>query len=279
MISKFRTKKSKHSLSNVFKTRQLNFTSNTNVALQQNHPFLFAQKHALNLYQKKAIYSFIPKNGCTTLRTSLAIANGFLENKNLEQHINWVHNNSYTFSANLSELACADYTFTVLRCPYERLTSLFLDKFVDKTPVAWNFYRQTNNKYDLDKLTFSVFLQALLEQPSLINGDIHWRKQVDFLVYQEYDDYFNFDNFDNIRNTLKNRMNLDLIDTREITNHGKEKYNNIDGNFSTTSVAELKLLKTKSTLPSTDSLFNNILKENTKKIYQLDFDLQERIFI
>ncbi len=189
-----------------------------------------------------------------------------------------MHNNSYTFSANLRELTCADYTFTILRCPYDRLASLFLDKFVDKTPVAWNFYRQTNNKYDLDKLTFSDFLKALLEQPSLLNGDIHWRKQVDFLVYQKYDDYFNFEDFDNIKNTLKTKIDLDLIDTREITNHGKEKSNAIDGNFSTTSVAELKLLKTKSSLPSTESLFNDDLLELTNKIYKSDFELRKRVY-
>lgn len=257
--------------------RLFNFADETNVNLQQNTRFQFAQKHALSLYSSKAIYSFIPKNGCTTLRASLATENGFLEDIN--HQINWLHNNSYTFSASLKELITSHYTFTVLRCPYSRLISMFLDKFVDKTPVAWTFYRNSNNKYDLDDITFRNFIDLLLSQPNLINADIHWKKQSDFLIYKNYDDYFDFDNFNHIQTTLGDKINLELIDTRKITGHGRESYTHLnDMDYSEIPVSKLIQLKKNKNLPSINSMINaEDLKLKINNIYKIDFELRKRV--
>ena len=258
--------------------KPFHYANTSNVDIQHNPQFQFAKRHALNLYQKKAIYSFIPKNGCTTLRTSLAVANGFLDEQHLSHTtINWVHNNTYTFSANVKELACAAYRFTVLRCPYDRAVSLFLDKFVDKTPVAWNFYRQTNNIYDLNDMTFTDFIHHLYHHPHLLNGDIHWRRQTDFLVYQDYNDYFEFSDFTTIEKTLKNKLSLKMIDTRGITKHGKDQHEFIsDKNHSTTSSYQLLGLKLRGQLPDNQSMLTADLKEIIQKIYQTDFDLRTK---
>ncbi len=257
--------------------KQFNFIKGSNLALAQNGNFQFAQRHALCLYPKNAIYSFIPKNGCTTLRTSLAVANGFIAKDSVSNNnINWVHNNTYAFSANLKELICAEYRFTVLRCPYARAISLFLDKFVDKTPVAWNFYRQTSNIYDLNTLTFTDFINHLYQHPHSINGDIHWRKQTDFLIYQDYDDYFDFDDFTMIEKTLENKLSLKIIDTRQITKHGKDQHEFIsEKNYATTSANELLNLKLKGKRPNNQNMLNDELKTKIRKIYQADFDLRK----
>ncbi len=257
--------------------RHFNFISNSNVALAQNPLFQFAQRHALSIYPSNTIYSFIPKNGCTTLRASLATANGFIND--IEKQINWIHNNSYTFSANLKELSCADYTFTILRCPYERLVSLFLDKFVDKTPVAWTFYRSSNNKFELDDISFSDFINYLNQHPALLNAEIHWRKQSDFLIYKNYDDYFDFSDFQQIQTTLKRKINLDLVDTRHITNHGREKYQIItDTNHSKTSVITLKKLKQQGYLPALENMYTKELKQKVQRLYQADFSIRDQVF-
>jgi hypothetical protein len=175
----------------------------------------------------------------------------------------------------LKELICAEYRFTVLRCPYDRAISLFLDKFVDKTPVAWNFYRQTNNIYDLNNLTFSDFIHHLYHHPQTINGDIHWRRQTDFLVYPDYNDYFEFSDFKTIEKTLENRLSLKMIDTRDITKHGKDQHAFIsDKNHSTTSAYQLLNLKLTGKIPDNQSMLTADLKEKIKKIYQRDFDLR-----
>jgi len=255
----------------------LKFSNTSNADIRHNPQFQFAQKHALCLYQKNAIYSFIPKNGCTTLRTSLAIANGFLDKNSISStNINWVHNNTYTFSADIKELTRAEYRFTILRCPYDRAVSLFLDKFVDKTPVAWNFYRQTSNIYDLNEITFSDFINHLYAHPHIINGDIHWRRQTDFLIYQDYDDYFEFDNFTLIEKTLEKKLSLRMIDARQITKHGKDQHKFIsEKDHSATSANELLNLKLQGKLPDNHSMLNHDLKAKIKKIYLTDFDLRE----
>ncbi len=258
--------------------RLFNFSSNSNADIRNNPPFQFAQKHALCLYAQNAIYSFIPKNGCTTLRASLAVANGFISGNDISNsNINWVHNNTYTFSASLEALICTKYRFTVLRCPYAKLVSLFLDKFVDKTPVAWNFYRQTSNIYDLNTITFTDFINHLHKYPHTINGDIHWRRQTDFLIYQDYDDYFDFSDFERITKTLENKLSLKIIDTRQITKHGKDQHEFIsEKNYSTTSANELLNLKLSGKLPNNHSMLNDDLKTKIKAIYRADFDLRER---
>ncbi|MCK5855748.1 MAG: sulfotransferase family 2 domain-containing protein [Cocleimonas sp.] len=263
-------------MSDANNNRLFNFCDN-NSNLHHNPQFQFAQKHTLCLYQKNAIYSFIPKNGCTTLRATLAVGNGLVSPDTLSNsNINWIHNNTYAFSANLKDLIRTEYRFTVLRNPYSRAVSLFLDKFVDKTPVAWNFYRQTSNAYDLNTLTFSDFINHLYKHPHIINGDIHWRKQADFLIYQDYDDYFNFDNFALIEKTLENKLSLKTIDTRKITKHGKDQHEFIsEKNYATTSANELLNIKLKGKLPNDQSMLNDELKTKIRKIYQADFTLCE----
>jgi hypothetical protein len=257
--------------------RHFNFINNSSSAIAQNPSFQFAQRHAISIYPSNSIYSFIPKNGCTTLRASLATANGFITD--IKKQINWLHNNSYTFSGSLKELTCADYTFTVLRCPYGRLVSLFLDKFVDKTPIAWTFYRSSNNKFEPDDISFSDFINYLNQYPAVLSAEIHWRKQSDFLLYEEYDDYFDFSDFKHIKKILKKKINLELIDTRNITNHGQEKYQIInDINHSETSVIKLKQLKEQGSLPSLKSMYSEALREKVQKIYQKDFSIRKKVF-
>ena len=47
--------------------------------LPQNIGHQFAARHALNIYKSSSIYSFIPKCACSTMRLSLAKANGLID--------------------------------------------------------------------------------------------------------------------------------------------------------------------------------------------------------
>ena len=92
------------------------------VPISQNDLFTFSSRYALSIYPIDAIYTFIPKNACSTLRYSIAIANGFLEDIS---EIEWIHSNNETFISTQREIALAKYTFVVLRCPYTRVASCF----------------------------------------------------------------------------------------------------------------------------------------------------------
>ena len=255
-----------------------NFCDSNNANISNNAQFQFAQKHALHIYKHKVVYSFIPKNGCTTLRASIAATNGFMNKETLnENNINWIHNNTYSFSTTLPELICSTYKFTVLRCPYDRLISLFLDKFVDKTQVAWNFYKQSNNKYNLNDLTFNNFVDYLYTHPNIMQGDIHWRRQSDFLVYKNYDQYFDFANFSEIKKTLLEVFPINFIDSRDVTQHGREKLTPIAGkDFSNAPNIELLNLKLSGYIPSNESMINTEIKNKIQSIYKKDFDLLDK---
>jgi hypothetical protein len=124
-------------------SRRFSFSSDSIVALKRNPAHVFAQKHALNLFSKNAIYTYIPKNACSTLRLSLAVANGCIDS---DDEFEWIHQNNETFAASMSELIKAEYTFTFLRCPFRRIASVFIDKMISKDKVAWSYYENSEKK-------------------------------------------------------------------------------------------------------------------------------------
>ena len=54
--------------------RVVNFADGSNAALGRNEPYQFARAHAFAFYRQRVLYRFIPKNACSTLRFSLAVA-------------------------------------------------------------------------------------------------------------------------------------------------------------------------------------------------------------
>jgi hypothetical protein len=98
-------------------SRLLRYTRGNLQVLAQNAAHQFASQHALSFYAADAVYSFIPKNACSTMRYTLALANGAISGP---RHFNWIHTNNLTFRASLAELAKAKYTFVILRDPYRR---------------------------------------------------------------------------------------------------------------------------------------------------------------
>lgn len=113
--------------------RFLKYATDSFGPLAQNHSHQLAQSHALCIYESDAIYSFIPKNACSTMRLSIARANGCIRKI---KDFNWIHKNNSTFSASLSELAKARYSFVFLRDPFSRLVSVYFDKIVSRDPQA-----------------------------------------------------------------------------------------------------------------------------------------------
>lgn len=246
-------------------TFKYSHTSNNN--LRQNPAHSFALNHALMDYRSNALYSFIPKNACSTLRVSLAIKNGCIPSK---KDFNWIHNNNDTFRATLKEAILADYSFVILRCPYRRLVSVFLDKFILRTPDAWGYYDLIERKTELNKLTFRQFVESL-NMPKIKNSNIHWRPQVQFLLFEEYSDYFCLEDLATAKITLKEKTNLELIDARPLTKHGLDKYTKItDGNFSDTPLEELEDLKKQGKTPDYPTMYDQELIEMVKKTYKED---------
>jgi len=262
------------------KTRQFKYSSASYVNLSKNQQHQFAQGHALRIYSSNAIYSFIPKNACSTMRVSLAIANGCIADTDAldELDFNWIHNNNDTFRADLASLALADYTFVILRCPYARLASAYLDKIAELTTEAWALYDTMKRKLAPDALSFRLFIKAIT-QAECLRSNIHWQPQMDFLVYQEYDDYFNLENFAAAKEAIEKKAHIKIVDARPLTRHGMDRFVRLTGHdFSDALPAEIRSLKAAWETPEPASLYDDELIAIVTKHFKKDIDLYKSLF-
>jgi len=255
--------------------RLLRYSGKSYDNLDKNGQHKFAQRHALNIYASASIYSFIPKNACSTMRTSLAIANGCIKDAS---DFNWIHQNNDTFSASLAELAKAQYTFTILRCPYARLLSVYLDKFLNRNPVAWKYVDLHKRSIEIEDITFEFFVKSTCRK-HVRNSDIHWMPQTSFLVYEDYDDYFALEDFDTAVNVLKEKIGLDLVDARPLTNHGTSGFRKLSRSKPfRLAPFELLGLKMRGSLPSLKSMYSDEMIECVQRAYRQDIALYKRKF-
>ena len=109
-------------------TRLLKNARLINKPTAENDQYTFSSSYCLSIYPINAAYTFIPKNACSSLRFSVAVANGFLADL---RDIEWIHWNNQTFIASQREVCLASYTFVILRCPFTRVASSFLDLIVE----------------------------------------------------------------------------------------------------------------------------------------------------
>ena len=234
-----------------------------------------AQRHALLHFPTGAIYSYIAKNACSTLRLSFAIANGCLAGP---EDWSWIHENNRTFNAPLRDLVMAPYAFVILRCPHARLASAFLDKIVGRTTHYWSLHRMMDDALSPDTLTFRRFA-GLLQERRVLNADPHWRPQTDFLVYQTYDDWFSMTDLAGMADRLRDRIGLDLIDARPFTRHSTDRFAPDDGRcHADTPVTKIEAMMRQGRLPSHASLYDARLAGAVARLYAEDMLLcQQRI--
>ena len=235
--------------------------------VSQNKSYTFSLSHTLSIYPLDAVYTFIPKNACSTLRYSIAIANGFLGDFS---DIKWIHENNQTFMSTPREVSLASYTFVILRCPYTRIASCFLDKIIKEER---SFKDTMGNKLNL---SFRDFLTAIKYQHRS-ERDEHWRNQSDFLHYERYDEYFSLESFSEAINSLGAR-GFKVHDTRAALKHDLKNIERIDGDFSITKADKLKKMKEEGCAPSYKSMFGDVEIKLIKDIYNDDINLYKSHF-
>lgn len=228
------------------------------------------------IYGPNAVYSMIPKNGCSTLRLSIALANGAIDNL---VHWRWIHQNNETFRPTLRELATASFTFGFLRCPYRRLVSCFLDKFVSRRPDAWQFHEAAGMSGDLARLTFRGFC-AELAKPQVRHANAHWRPQVDFLVYKNYDQLFCVEDFEAAAQVLERKIGLKIVDSRPLVRHDASQYRILPPakSFADTEIWQIEAMMISGLRPDPASFFDSDLLELVAAAYFEDFRLYRCLF-
>jgi hypothetical protein len=235
--------------------------------VSENKLYNFSSNHLLSIYPINAVCTFIPKNACSTLRFSIAIANGFIRDI---KDVQWIHNNNATFRASQREASLASFTFVVLRCPYTRVASCFLDKIVDEIVF---FNDQLGNKVSLNFYEFLLEVQA--QQPS--EREQHWRNQSDFLHYEKYDEFFSLELFSEAIASLA-AHGLEVHDTRESIKHDISRLNTLDGDFSKMKAEQIKKMKEEGSVPNYKSLFSKQEIDLVNEIYKDDINLYKSHF-
>ena len=150
------------------------------------------------------------KNACSTMKLSIAIDNGCVPGPG---HAEWIIRNTYTFSATLADVLRARYTFIILRCPYARLASCFLDKFTRRTVPATKFLTHFPVPDELESITFKQFCSSLKDRRRLYL-DAHWRPQVDFFVYEDYDDVFCVERLSAAAKTIREKADFEVVNSQ-----------------------------------------------------------------
>jgi len=254
--------------------RQFRYAAASNGALAKNLKHLLPLQHTLKIYRPNAAYTFIPKNACSTMRLSVAIANGCIKDASQSD---WIHANNHTFSVTNEEAYLASYTFVILRCPYRRLASAFLDKFVDMDIQSWDLYNRTNRLVHPHDLTFVQFLR-LLKVYGLT--DYHWRRQVDFLLYEDYDDYFCVEDFAAAERVLKTKIDFDVVDARDSAGSNLSALQKAKrgSGYAQTPAAGLLEMKRKGVIPDARDMYDDEAVELVSTIYDDDVKLYARTF-
>ncbi|NVK46858.1 MAG: sulfotransferase family 2 domain-containing protein [Rhodobacteraceae bacterium] len=251
-------------------TRAFRYSAASPAVLRQNAKHGFAARHALCHYGSDTVYSFIPKNGCSTMRLSLAVANGCIAD---EQDWLWIHANNETFRASLRELARARFTFVILRCPFSRLASAFLDKIVSRKPDFWELHRAEGERFDPASLSFRGFVK-LLQKPGHLRRNLHWAPQSDFLVYKDYDFWGALESFDAAKQKIEMETGMTILDARPWTAHGTSGGEVVEAqNFADMTLHRLEGLKIDGRLPPHAQLYDAQLRESVARLYADDLKL------
>lgn len=247
------------------------YIQNNVYAPEKNLAHSFAAQHALEIYRKKAIYSLIPKNGCSAMRYSLGIENGFITGP---ENYRWIHDNLYTFSADQRGLITAGYSFVILRCPYARVASAYLDKIVGNQVDAWALLPIYSTDEKAETLSFKRFV-TILKNRGLLRSNIHWRPQSHFLVYSNYSDYFALEDFDTAIKTLKSKLGFEVHETRHLYQHGSDGLEKMEGNYSKTPAHKLAQLRREGKVPSHNALYTADIFDLVSTIFADDVALYQ----
>lgn len=238
--------------------------------LHDNQEHNFAIKHTSIHYQSNSICTWIPKNGCSNLRYSIAKQNGAITNI---EEISWIHKNNDCFNASTKEALQANYAFVILRNPFKRLLSFFLDKLChpphDKSEGSYNHAFKVFNFRG--ELSFVDFIDYIWENPNSIDSDEHTKPQCDFLLYRKYDSYFALERIKEANQLIYDKTGILIDDIRDknsiFTTKGHKHSPDI---ASTTTANEIKIYLDQNKKPIAENMYTNEMIKKVAALYLQD---------
>ena len=254
--------------------RQLRHTTGARERVGENARHAFALRHALAIHRAESIATFIPKNGSTSLRIAVATANGVAAGFDDATMVRSSPSPSYA-QADLRDLARASFTFAIIRDPFERLSSAYLDKIVERRPEFWPFYRSVRTAAldHPEKLTFRRFVE-LMGKPRNRKANPHWRPQVDFLVYRRYDLLIPLERLEEHRQLLCERATLELLPGGLETNYRNTRFENVDGAFADAQPETIRSMRfNDGRSPAHTAMYDDEMRELARECYEEDVAL------
>ena len=243
----------------------------SNLAKNKGHEF--AINHSKIHYESNTVCTWIPKNGCSNIRYSIALANGAIEGLD---EIKWIHDNNNCFIPTIKESICADFTFIILRNPFKRLLSFFLDKLCHSDEF------QEEKSYAVARDTFSFesnmcfedFINYIWENPNSIYSDEHTCPQCDFALYRNYDKYFSVEKFEEAISYIHQKINLDIVDVRKYNSIFTSQGNKISDSINhRTSAIDIKRMHAQKYSPLPENMYTDQLIRKVVAIYLQDIIL------
>jgi hypothetical protein len=257
----------------------------------------FANDHTVTIVPSGAVCTYIPKNACSTLRYSVLRANDVDVDP---ESPNFRHLDVSSFRSTPDELSSATHTFVILRCPYRRLVSMFVDKMLgggrglpyliahDRLGgfARWRRLLRISGKAirffglhapELQKDYCFRDVVQFLSKPGVLVLDHHWRPQVDFLIFDRYDSYFSVEDLSSCQMKLSEKHVMQLLDARALTKHGVDRANTVtDGFFGDTPISVLAEMKRRGLIPDSRSFYDDEIRSRVSAIYSDDIELYRR---
>ena len=237
------------------------------INIDKNNEHIFARHHSLIHLKSNSACTWIPKNACSSLRYSMALGNGAISSP---EDIDWIHQNNTTLSATNNQLLGADYAFVILRNPFKRLLSFFLDKICHGHHSTWD--KSTSHAQQVFPLSqddsFADFIELIWNKPMIIGLDHHTKPQCDFLVYEEYDDYFAFENMSQAAKSIHEKTGLEIVDSRQYTSIHTTKDLEESDDFSPESpIKDIRSMINKGQRPSAQGMYSEQMIKRVATLY------------
>jgi len=172
------------------------------------------------------------------------------------------------------------FKFMVVRNPYDRLVSAFVDKFCGRD-LHKKFVQRVLREADYQdadgnlEMSFAQFVDYLSRQ-DIDSVNPHWRRQSCIIEYVKLDRIIDLKQLSKdlpeIEKQLGLTSNLNLQSRRQSNIYTNDSFKDLKfaGNISNTQLIEYH--KRTNSFPSKGLFYNDELRSKVQKIYQADFD-------
>ncbi len=254
------------------------------------------EPHYLVSHKHQLIYCNISKNATQLFRTMIVEHSDdkdkfhqFIKQSNSTVNEYLLRNDTGVRITDYSYLNAPEYfKFVILRNPFERLVSAYIDKFVKNEmpqpfahPVIKDVHRYLGIEPDLRKgITFNHFIKYLATTKNDMYLDTHWRPQHSFLglgLFKKFDFIGQFENLDLVIEYLENKFGF-KIQTQNVS-HSKHitRYGNMNANEKFHNLYP-EQLRTLDGFPKARQLYSPQLEELVRKRYAEDIAIYEQEF-